>query len=100
MEDAGFARSRRFPSALKEPPPLRGVPGNSALYGGSGPSDYIETRKGIWYKGGELNERSHRRRAGDNGGPDRDHRSSPGGTDKSAKKVTVPGQGYGYLSIK
>ncbi len=54
--DAGFARSRRFPSALKEPPPppLRGVSENSALNRGPGPSDNIETRKGSYSKGGEL----------------------------------------------
>ena len=98
--DTGFCQVPEiFPGSYK-PPLLFWVSESSALNRGTGPSDYIETRKGIWYKGGELNERSHRRRAGDNGGPDRDHRSSPGGTDKSAKKVTVPGQGYGYLRIK
>lgn len=37
-------KSRSVPSALKEPPPLCGVQGNSCFCGRPGTSDYIETR--------------------------------------------------------
>ncbi len=52
--DTGFCQVPEiFPGSYK-PPLLFWVSESSALNRGTGPSDYIETRKGIWYKEDKL----------------------------------------------